>query len=63
MLYIKKTQPFMIFFFLFLFLISKSAMSKKIRFVSKEDTNQFLILKKCRLASNEDANQHLMIRF
>ena len=31
-------QPFMIFFF-----ISKSAMLKTIRSVSKEDTNQFLI--------------------
>ena len=47
-------QPFMIFFF-----ISKSA--KKIRSVSKEDTNQFLILKKkFRSASNEDADQFLI---
>ena len=34
--------------------------NRKIRFVSKKDTNQFLIGKKFRSASNEDANQFLI---
>ena len=57
MYWIKQTQqiqPSMIFFF-----ISKSAMWKKIRSVSKEDTNQFLIKKKFRSVSNEDVDLFL----
>ena len=46
-----QTQSCLIFFF-----ISKSAYVKKIRSVSKKDTNQFLIWEKFRSTSNEDAD-------
>ena len=50
----QQTQPFIIFFFYF-----KICYVKKIRFVSKEDTYQFLILKKFKSASNEDVDLFL----
>ena len=49
-------QPFMIFFF-----VSKSAyVKKKIRFISKKDTNQFLIWEKFKSASKKDANPFIL---
>ena len=43
-----------------LFLYFKICYVKKIRSVSKEDTNQFLIYEKFKFASNEDADLFLI---